>query len=249
MLSFSFLVVLTRCQLVGTMNFRLLCLAFLSGTHAEQTKVKPSAIRPLITTDVISDTATLIGDVCSQLRGEFVSRVEPVYTEAMEQGFKTLGVKERSLMKLLEVKTGVQEALIRSKLELAQERVSFFAGVAVEKSAPIRSNLYSTMSVRANNFVDAFETILPKYTGLIRRSPSDCFLFLLYIVVVVYISMRVLFTALSWFFSVFRCIVCCPCRMCTRSSGKTVPKKGKNKSTTKAEQTPAPKASKAGKKK
>merc|ERR1712070_1361631 len=113
------------------------------------------------------------------------------------------GIADKNLLKVFEEKTGVK------------------------KSAPIRSTLHSMASDKTHSFIDAFETLLPKYKGFIRRTPGDCFFFLTYIVIVMYVSARIALAVLCLFFRVVRFFICCPCRLCRKSGDSAAPKKGK----------------------
>lgn len=213
---------------------------------ASAAAAQPTEVKPLITTDVIYGTATLIGDVYAQVKDELVLKIEPVYSEIVEKGFKSIGVADQNLLKVFEQKTGVKEDVIRGHHSMLWEKIAAAHDVVTDKSAPLRTKFYSTAMDRTISFIDAFETLLPKYKGFIKRSPGDCFLFLAYIVTVVYVSVRIALAVLFLSLGIFRSLICCPCRMCRSSDGAAAPKKGKtnSKPKAKAEPTPVPKGNK-----
>jgi len=213
--------------------------ALLGGTSAAE-------VKPLITTDVIFGTAALIGDVYGQLKDELVLKIEPVYTEVLEKGFKSIGIADKNLLKAFELKTGVKEDLIRGHHTMLWEKIAAAHEMHEQLTLPLRNKFYSAAMERTISFIDAFETLLPKYKGFIKRTPGDCFLFLAYIVTVVYVSARIALAVLFLSLGIFRFVVCCPCRMCRSSGGAAPAKKGKtnSKPKAKAEPTPVPKGNK-----
>eukprot|EP00435_Cladocopium_sp_Y103_P015029 s1717_g3.t1 len=83
--------------------------------------------------------------------------------------------------------------------------------------------------------IDAFESALPKYTGLISRTPMNLLLFVLYIFSVMYFIMKVVLFSAWLAMSILFCLCCCGCRCCRKKAAKEpADAKAKNGKATKA---------------
>merc|ERR1740129_2086558 len=89
----------------------------------------------------------------------------------------------------------------------AQEAIAHAKAISAEQTA----KAYGTSKKMVEKIVTMFEKKLPKYTGLIPKTPEDFVLFVVYISSVLYICLRVVLFCFQTALSIFCCICCCGC--------------------------------------
>eukprot|EP00913_Durusdinium_trenchii_P029352 g27517.t1 len=117
-----------------------------------------------------------------------------------------------------------------------QQSVGTFRGTMADDDEAVGDRLMSKMGAKiikgmllnryTHFIIDSFETALPKYTGLISRTPMNLLLFVLYIFSVLYFIFKICMVSLWMASGILCCLCCCGCR-CLRKKAQ-VETKAKN---------------------
>eukprot|EP00931_Biecheleriopsis_adriatica_P121611 TRINITY_DN96673_c0_g1_i1.p1 TRINITY_DN96673_c0_g1~~TRINITY_DN96673_c0_g1_i1.p1 ORF type:complete len:280 (-),score=60.00 TRINITY_DN96673_c0_g1_i1:17-817(-) len=155
---------------------------------------------PLLTTDVVYDTANFFHAVYSRFLSDhieehrliFLTAIDPLISALPEDPVTELcsavGCKKEELEVMCsQVKESIVKVgeLLKDKTALAEERLM--------------------------HLVDLFEEAMPQHRGLISRSIGDASLTMLYFGAVCYGLARALLCTLQWAASVLCCMCCCRC--------------------------------------
>lgn len=212
-----------------------LLFAVLDVARAEK-KEGPGKVKPIVTTDIFYDTAELLSDIYGEAWGKLSSLAAPHVAP-----FVTTVLTKLPKDPLAEIcaKVGLKKSLVLEKYATAQNALlhakSLTAAAIAKAEEPLNS-----LVVKA---VNMFEKIMPKYAGLIPKTIGDFLLFTIYLLVVLYIVLRVFLWMVRKAFSIFCCICCCGC--CGRRQGNAKPasnKPSKGNAVKKGEAAAAPKA-------
>jgi hypothetical protein len=168
--------------------------------------------KPILTTDIISDTADLVYDVGGHFYGSYVAhhvdkivdKHHPTVMKALDDGLTAVCEKT----KLTKPET------VYAKHQEFKEKATQLKATVAEKSSVIKDKL----DAKASQLVDKFEAAMPKHKGLIPKNILDVLLFVSYLAFVMYLMMKVMLFFKRLFCSVF-CYFCCFGCLRSKSSG------------------------------
>jgi len=153
-----------------------------------------SSKTPLITTDILSGTYDLAQDALAYVWEK--AHVDNLLAQVpKDQIMKEVNKQVKALPPW--VHKGVADADIM--------------WVQVKDAVRTASKPANEMAVK---LITQFENMAPAYQGLIRKTPGDLAVFLLYIALVLYIIVKVVLFAVRTIFSIFFGVCCCG--MCRR---------------------------------
>uniref|UniRef100_A0A7S2CBD3 Uncharacterized protein n=1 Tax=Alexandrium andersonii TaxID=327968 RepID=A0A7S2CBD3_9DINO len=194
---------------MAAMRTLFVCLA-LAPAVLEAKKEKVGKTKPIITTDIVYGTVELFYDLYDETRGFVMEKAAPVVSPIMEQASANL---PKDPIAEICSKAGVEKKMVMSKIAEAQAAVLQVKSLVAEKSALV----YEPLNSVSVALITKFESALPKYAGLIPKTPGDLFLFLVYFTMVLYVIFKVVMRILRIVLGIFCCVCCCGC--CRR--GKT----------------------------
>mmetsp|Transcript_53953 Transcript_53953/g.106472 ORF Transcript_53953/g.106472 Transcript_53953/m.106472 type:complete len:216 (-) Transcript_53953:115-762(-) len=215
------------------MAARALLLVSLQALAAEGAK-------PLVSMDIVYDTFDLMSgaftDAWTKAKAGVDGMLAKLPTDDLKKHFHTTVTANIPPEHMKQLDTALAEATARSV------QVKALAGELAE-------SVYEPANKAAVAAIDQFETLLPKYRGLIPKSLGNLVLFAVYMLIVLYLVFKVASFVFRTAWSIFCCFCCCGC--CRGSKKEAAPaKKGKSEKG-KATNAPAAKAESkaAGKKK
>lgn len=190
------------------MRFCVAALAILLAPAAvlsEKTEKAESKRKPVITSAIFYDTATLVHDVYDTLHSSLIER------HVNEQSPKVMAIIDEQLKK-----AGVKKEELTAKYDQAMGHVSSItATLAVQKAAA-----FEKLDRIAAKFADKFDQLAPRYAGAVPNNFVDLLVFGAYVMFVMYVALRILRVALGMY-----CFFCC-CG-CLRGGKPTAAAKGK----------------------
>lgn len=168
---------------------------------------------PLLTTDMVYETADLLQTVYANFLAEHVRRQATSVWNSTDQ--ITAAVLEADPIAQLCLKIGCQKEEVEQDVQAIYRRTrvsaSSLSALAVRTSGHIQEHLADWTHVA----VDHFERVMPKYEGLIPRTTGNLALFVLYLIAVLYLLLRAVGLALR--LTLFA--LCC-CRGSSREAAK-----------------------------
>lgn len=177
-------------------------------------------MKPIVTTDIIYGTIDLLSTIHEEVYGRAKAAAAPLAAPAM----KAISAKvPEDLLGEACSKVGVKKADVMGHVTKAQDAFAHAKAISAAQYA----KAYGTSSKMVERLVTMFEKKLPKYTGLIPKTPEDFLIFVVYISSVLYVCFRVLFFVLHTALSIYCFICCCGCCCRKRKPAAEAPKKGK----------------------
>lgn len=200
---------------VSTMRVLLLPIALASAATNGGTSMKP-----VITTDIIYGTIDLLSTIHEEVYGRAKAAAAPLTAPAMK------AINEKLPKDLLEEacsKVGMKKKDVMGHVTKAQDAFAHAKAISASQFAKV----YGTSQTMVDRLVTMLEKKLPKYTGLIPKTPEDFLIFVVYISSVLYVCFRVLFFLLHTALSIYCFICCCGCCCRRRKPAAEAAKKGK----------------------
>mmetsp|Transcript_42056 Transcript_42056/g.78680 ORF Transcript_42056/g.78680 Transcript_42056/m.78680 type:complete len:232 (-) Transcript_42056:75-770(-) len=198
---------------------------FMAGSASAQKK-------PIVTTEIFFETAELMQDIYTSAWASMVEPMLPKVKANMEKVTEKGFVEGEKLFDMLCAKAGLKKDDISAKLDAAKGALLQVKANAYEFAAKTHDKLSSYADI----FVSKFEAKMPKYAGLVPKTPGDVLFFIVYLAVVVYVLVKLTMLALKVALRIFCCACCCcGCKCCCRKSKSNgVTKNGKHATNGKA---------------
>ncbi|CAK8987316.1 unnamed protein product [Durusdinium trenchii] len=207
---------------------RVLYLSFVIAALAQSddgstpTSATGHAGKPILTTDIFHRTAELFYDLYDSFHGKFLKPHIDQHAETVTNSVASLLPKDVDVVHetCQVLKCDAQQ--VRSIGSTGQDYVKEGAGTVLS----VLAQLEELLNRYTHFIIDSFETALPKYTGLISRTPMNLLLFVLYIFSVLYFIFKICMVSLWMASGILCCLCCCGCR-CLRKKAQ-VETKAKN---------------------
>mmetsp|Transcript_118216 Transcript_118216/g.166172 ORF Transcript_118216/g.166172 Transcript_118216/m.166172 type:complete len:243 (+) Transcript_118216:66-794(+) len=193
---------------------RVLCLSVLLAVAAAESEEGVSTPegqpgKPILSTDLFHRTAELFYDVYDSVHGKFLKPHIDKHADTVTKSVASLTevdvVGEACNVLKCDAKEVNQH--VRTISSTAQGHANTAYSAALAFFAQVEEAL-----TRYTHFViDAFETALPKYTGLISRTPMNLMLFVSYIFFVMYVILKIFLFGLWLGLTILSCLCCCGC--------------------------------------
>lgn len=223
----------------------LLALAVLlaASVVAQEDTPKKAKKAPIVSTDIVHGTAEFIYDVYEAIYSKFVSH--------------HVNKHSATVLKAIDPLT---EALPKDPITEVCAKVGCKKGEVLKVYTQVKASLASTLEVAmasaaqlhellmqwTNFVVNGFELAMPKYEGLIPKTPANLAMFVIYFTAVLYVLLRVVLFGLRMGLGIFCFVFCCGCcprrkvAPATNGKGSKAVEKGKAALGTKTATTPAP---------
>eukprot|EP00931_Biecheleriopsis_adriatica_P002568 TRINITY_DN10351_c0_g1_i1.p1 TRINITY_DN10351_c0_g1~~TRINITY_DN10351_c0_g1_i1.p1 ORF type:complete len:227 (-),score=65.68 TRINITY_DN10351_c0_g1_i1:76-756(-) len=183
---------------------------------AAETAPKVEAKKPILTTDIIHGTGELIFDLYDAAYNKIFKHHVDKHSETVRQAVADVLPKDP----ITEVcaKVGCQKEQVLKHMDTASD-LAQQASNTVQDTA---TQLHEATTAGTHKVVDQFESMMPTHRGLIPRTPLNLLLFCLWIVAVIYVSIKVSLFFMRLGFSAFiftlKLMCCCGCcTMCRKS--------------------------------
>ncbi|CAJ1420213.1 unnamed protein product [Effrenium voratum] len=183
-------------------------------------EVKPR--RPIVTTDIVHGTGELLYDMYSAAYNKFLVHHVDKHSKTVREAIEPM-LPEDPMGQICS-KVGLEKQELLRHMDSASYAVSNASAQAAEHG----SRVYELLSRGAHFVVDGFERLLPTHKGLIGRQPLDLLIFCLWVVVVLYITMKIglVFFKIAWSIFIFGLKMMCCCGCCGLCFRRKPPPKG-----------------------
>jgi len=187
--------------------------------------------KPILTTKIIHDTAEFFLDLFDSVHSRFLKPHIDKHSETVVASVAQILPADP----IEEVcgKLNCDAKQVKDYGKMSQE----YAALALEIATAKYTEIHALLTQYTNFVVDAFETALPKYAGIVERTPANLFLVVLWVAAAAYGLIKLALLAFWISSTIFCCLCCCGC-CCLRKKAKVddaEPKKNGNKASKAAE--------------
>jgi len=178
--------------------------------------------KPILTTDLFHRTAELFYDVYDSVHGKFVKPHIDKHADTVTKSVASLAEVDvvGEACKVLTCDAKEVNEQVRTLSSTAQGHAQTAFGAVSAQALAILAQVEESLNRYTHFVIDAFESALPKYTGLISRTPMNLLIFVLYIFSVMYFIMKVVLFSAWLAKSILCCLCCCGCRCCRKKAAK-----------------------------
>mmetsp|Transcript_146587 Transcript_146587/g.207916 ORF Transcript_146587/g.207916 Transcript_146587/m.207916 type:complete len:203 (+) Transcript_146587:69-677(+) len=166
--------------------------------------------RPIVTTDLVHGTGELLYDIYSAVYNKLLVHHVEKHSKTVREAIEPM-MPEDPMGEICN-KVGVEKKQVLQHMDSAAS----LASSASEQAQAHVSRVHQMLSQVSTVIIDGFERLLPSHRGVIKRSPGDLVMFCLWVVAVLYVTMKVsiFFGKIAWRIFIFTLKMLCCCGCC-----------------------------------